>query len=141
MCPWRGGGQKIPKISPCGYLMDGPSYSFLRLILVLWNKVVCVYCKIRATINPFFVWLYGVFSKKSLLFLFQPSPFGSNITLSAVGPFINYVDRILIFEDFDPPSPLCRQVYYISLCSTIDIRQTPLPLACLRSLWTAPVMV
>ena len=43
-----------------------------------------------------------------------------------MGPYTNYVDKIL--EIFDPPSPLCRQVYYISLCSSIDIWQTTFPL-------------
>ena len=42
------------------------------------------------------------------------------------------------FGNFWPPSPLRRQVYYISLCSSIDIWQTPSPLACLRSLCVAP---
>ena len=52
------------------------------------------------------------------------------------GLFINYVDRIL--KIFDPTSPcLRRQVYNISICSTIDIWPTPLPLACLGSLRTA----
>ena len=42
------------------------------------------------------------------------------------------------FEDFWPPSPLCWQIYYISLCSIVDIWLTPpLPLACQRSLWTS----
>ena len=31
------------------------------------------------------------------------------------------------FEDFWTPLPLRRQVYYISLCSSIDIWQTPPP--------------
>ena len=52
------------------------------------------------------------------------------------GPFINYVDRILrIFY----PSPFLDKFTYISLCSSaIKFWQIPLPLACLRSLWTAP---
>ena len=44
---------------------------------------------------------------------------------SYLGLFINYVDRIL--KIFDPSSPLRRQVYYISLCISIDIWSTPLP--------------
>ena len=40
------------------------------------------------------------------------------------------------FANFWPP--LRRQVFYISLCSSIDIWLTPLPLACLRSLWMPP---
>ena len=42
------------------------------------------------------------------------------------------------FEDFWASLPLRRQVYYISLCISIVIWQTPLPLACLRSLCMAP---
>ena len=45
--------------------------------------------------------------------------------VSIKGPYTNYVDMIL--EIFDPPSPLRRQVYYISLCSSIYIWQTPPP--------------
>ena len=41
------------------------------------------------------------------------------------------------FANFWPPLPLCRQVYYISLCSSIGIWLTPL--ACLRSLWMPPL--
>ena len=40
------------------------------------------------------------------------------------------------FEDFWPP--LCWQVHYISLCSIVDIWETPLPLACQRSIWMPP---
>ena len=36
---------------------------------------------------------------------------------------------------------LRRQVYYISLCSSIDIWSTSLPLACLRSLCMAPYQI
>ena len=46
--------------------------------------------------------------------------------LGSQGPYSNYVDKIL--EIFDPPSSsiaMHRQVYYISLCSSIDIWQTP----------------
>ena len=32
----------------------------------------------------------------------------------------------------------CRQVYYLSLCCSIDIWLAPFPLACLRSLWMPP---
>ena len=47
------------------------------------------------------------------------------------GSFINYD-----FEDFWPPSLLRWQVYYISLCSIVDIWLTPLfPLTRQRSLW------
>ena len=35
-------------------------------------------------------------------------------------------------------SPLCKQVYYISLCSSISIWLTPSPFAFLRSLWMPP---
>ena len=44
-----------------------------------------------------------------------------------LGPSINYVSKILPF--FDPPSPLRKQVYYISLCSSISIWLTPPPLS------------
>ena len=43
--------------------------------------------------------------------------------------------------NFWPPSPLRKQIYYISLCSSISIwlpPPGPLPLACLRSLWMVP---
>ena len=48
------------------------------------------------------------------------------------GASINYVGKILPIFD---PLPLHNQVYYINLCSSISIWLTPLPLACLRSLW------
>ena len=48
---------------------------------------------------------------------------------------INYVGKILLIFD---PLPLRRQVYKISLRSSIGIWLTPLPLACLRSLWMPP---
>ena len=46
---------------------------------------------------------------------------------------INYVSKILPIFD-----PLRKQVYYISLFSSISIWLTPLPLASLRSLWMPP---
>ena len=49
------------------------------------------------------------------------------------GAFINYVDKILMI--YDPPSPLRWEVYYISLCSIVDIWQHPSP-PC--SLWMSP---
>ena len=53
---------------------------------------------------------------------------------SVTGPFINYVDRILMFL-----TPFRWQVYNISLCTIVDIWLNPLPLACQRSLWMAPM--
>ena len=49
------------------------------------------------------------------------------------GPSINYVGKILPIFD---PFPILRQVYYISLCSSIGIWLTPLSF--LRSLWMVP---
>ena len=57
----------------------------------------------------------------------------SKIVIVAQGPSINYVGKILPIFD-----PLRRQVYHIILCSSIGIWLTPLPLACLRSLWMPP---
>ena len=58
------------------------------------------------------------------------------LTSKPKGPSINYVSKILPI--FDPLSPLRKQLYYISLYSSIRIWLTLLPLACLRSFWMAP---
>ena len=51
----------------------------------------------------------------------------SLIDILVQGPFINYVDKIL--RIFDLPPPFVDQfTTYISLCSTIDIWQSPSPL-------------
>ena len=52
----------------------------------------------------------------------------------AKGLSINYVGKISPI--FTPP--LRKQVYYISLCSSIGIWLTPFPLSCLHSLWMVP---
>ena len=57
------------------------------------------------------------------------------ISFLSLGPYTKYVDKIL--KNFDP---LCRQVYYTSVCSRISrhlAMKNPLPLAFLRSLFLA----
>ena len=49
-----------------------------------------------------------------------------------------FSEVILSFLKLGGIHKLRRQVYYISLCSSIGIWPTPSPLACLRSLWMPP---